>query len=47
MELVDGADLRQVLADGRLPQAEALTIVPALCEALQYAHDRGVVHRDI
>ena len=47
MELVDGADLRQMLADGRLPQAEALTIVPALCEALQYAHDRGVVHRDI
>ena len=47
MELVDGADLRQMLADGRLPQAEALAIVPALCEALQYAHDQGVVHRDI
>jgi len=47
MELVDGADLRQMLDEGRLPQAEALAIVPALCEALQYAHDQGVVHRDI
>ncbi len=47
MELVDGADLRQMLEEGRLPQAEALAIVPALCEALQYAHDQGVVHRDI
>ena len=47
MELVDGADLRQMLDEGRLPQEEALAIVPALCEALQYAHDRGVVHRDI
>ncbi len=47
MELVDGADLRQMLDEGRLPQKEALAIVPALCEALQYAHDRGVVHRDI
>jgi len=47
MELVDGADLRQMLEEGRLPQAEALAIVPALCGALQYAHDQGVVHRDI
>ncbi|MGB0330610.1 MAG: serine/threonine-protein kinase, partial [Planctomycetota bacterium] len=47
MELVDGADLRQMLEEGRLPEAEALAIVPALCEALQYAHDQGVVHRDI
>ncbi len=47
MELVDGANLREVMRTGRLAPAEALAIVPPLCEALQYAHDQGVVHRDI
>lgn len=47
MELVDGADLRQVLQQGKLRPEEALRIVPAVCDALQYAHRNGVVHRDI
>lgn len=47
MELVEGANLREVLAQGRLSPAEALEIIPQLCEALSYAHDEGVVHRDI
>jgi len=47
MEYVDGMNLRQLLAGGRLSPGEALAIVPPVCEALQYAHDRGVVHRDI
>jgi predicted Ser/Thr protein kinase len=47
MEYIDGANLRQVLAGGRLSPKEALAIVPQVCEALQYAHDQGVVHRDI
>jgi serine/threonine-protein kinase len=47
MEFVDGLNLRQLLAAGRLSPREALAIVPPLCDALQYAHDRGLIHRDI
>ena len=47
MEYVDGVDLRQLMAAGKLAPKEALAIVPHVCDALQYAHDRGIVHRDI
>jgi serine/threonine protein kinase len=47
MEYVDGVSLRQLLGSGRLSPKEALAIVPQICEALQFAHDRGIVHRDI
>jgi tRNA A-37 threonylcarbamoyl transferase component Bud32 len=47
MEYVDGANLRQVLRDGKLTPEQALRIVPQICDALQYAHEEGVVHRDI
>ena len=47
MQLVEGVTLRQAMASGSLAPAEALAIVPRICEALQYAHDQGVVHRDI
>ena len=47
MEYVDGINLRQMLRTGKLGPTQALEIVPAICDALQYAHDKGVVHRDI
>ena len=47
MEFVDGMNLRQLMAAGRLVPREALAIVPQICDALQYAHDAGIVHRDI
>ncbi|MBX3743717.1 MAG: serine/threonine protein kinase [Verrucomicrobiae bacterium] len=47
MEYVDGTNLRQLQQAGRLSPREALQIVPQICDALQYAHDEGVVHRDI
>jgi serine/threonine protein kinase len=47
MEFVDGVNLRQLQRSGRLGPREALQIVPQICDALQYAHDEGVVHRDI
>ena|GEM_PF-4487160 len=47
MEFVDGLSLRQLLNEGKLASQEALAIVPQICEALQYAHNAGIVHRDI
>jgi tRNA A-37 threonylcarbamoyl transferase component Bud32 len=46
-EFVDGVTLRQLMAMGELSPAEALRIAPQVCEALQYAHEHGVVHRDV
>ena len=47
MEFVDGLNLRQLLHAGRVSAREALAIVPQICDALQFAHDQGIVHRDI
>ena len=47
MEYVDGANLRQFLQSGPLDPRLALEVVPQICDALQYAHEEGVVHRDI
>ena len=47
MEFVDGLNLRELERIGRLSPREALKIVPQICEALQFAHDEGIVHRDI
>ena len=47
MEYVDGTSLREVMREGKLPPRQALSLVPQICDALQYAHDEGVVHRDI
>ena len=47
MEFVDGANLREIEQAGKLSPEQALTIVPQICEALQFAHNEGIVHRDI
>jgi tRNA A-37 threonylcarbamoyl transferase component Bud32 len=47
MEFVDGANLRQALRAGRFTPEQALAIVPPICDALQFAHEHGIVHRDI
>ncbi len=47
MEFVDGVSLRELLQTRKIAPEEALAIVPKICEALQFAHEQGVVHRDI
>jgi serine/threonine protein kinase len=47
MEYVDGANLRQLQSQRHFTPADALAIIPKICEALQYAHEEGLVHRDI
>lgn len=47
MEFVDGMNLRQWMQAGRVSVEQAATILAQVCDALQYAHDEGVVHRDI
>jgi hypothetical protein len=46
-KFIDGRDLRSQLRRGRPTRAEALAITTAVADALHYAHQRGVVHRDV
>jgi len=46
-ELVDGSTLAQLNRDGTLSDREIGEIAADLCEALDHAHERAVVHRDI
>ena len=47
MELLDGVNLGAQAATGRFSVPEAVGIVERVADALSFAHDRGVVHRDI
>ena len=47
MELVEGADLTEYIAQGRIPLSKALPIALQIAEALEAAHEKGIVHRDL
>jgi serine/threonine-protein kinase len=47
MELVPGEDLAERLRRGPLPVAEALEVARQIAEALEAAHEQGVIHRDL
>jgi serine/threonine-protein kinase len=46
MELVEGETLQERLKRGAIPIDEALPIAKQIAEALEAAHERGIVHRD-
>jgi Tol biopolymer transport system component len=47
MELVEGETLGERLARGPLPLEEATDLAKQIAEAIEYAHDQGVIHRDL
>ncbi len=47
MEYLEGTDVALVIGGEGVPLAEALDIVVQLCRALDFAHQKGVVHRDV
>jgi eukaryotic-like serine/threonine-protein kinase len=47
MELLEGETLATRVASGPLPPAEAARIAAAVADALDAAHQRGIVHRDV
>ena len=47
MGFVEGQSLAQKVADGPLPPREAAELIGEVAEAVQYAHERGVIHRDL
>ena len=47
MEFVEGSTLAELLADGRLPPDDARNIALQMADALEAAHEHGVIHRDL
>ncbi len=47
LELVEGEDLAQRLKRGTPPLEETLEVARQICDALEAAHERGVIHRDL
>lgn len=47
MEYVDGVNLRQAMRAKKFTPQQALAIIQQICEALQFAHDEGILHRDV
>jgi serine/threonine-protein kinase len=47
MELVDGPTLAERIAQGPIPSEDALRIARQIAEALEAAHEQGIIHRDL
>ena len=46
LELIEGPTLADRIAEGPIPLDEALTIARQIAEALEAAHEQGIIHRD-
>lgn len=47
MELVEGQSLTDLCDSGRLGLRDRLTLFTTVCDAIQHAHQKGVIHRDL
>ncbi|HEY7313043.1 MAG TPA: serine/threonine-protein kinase [Gemmataceae bacterium] len=48
MELVEGQTIREIVDKGKVyPEREAVEIILQIAQALQHAHRRGLIHRDV
>src|SRR6202161_4999790 len=47
MELVEGPTLAERIAEGPIPLEEALAIASQIADALEAAHDKAILHRDL
>ncbi len=47
MEHVEGRDLMEIIREGRVGETEALRLLPQICDALHFAHQNGIIHRDV
>jgi len=47
LALIEGPTLADLIAAGAMPPEEALHVAKQIIEAMEYAHDRGVIHRDL
>lgn len=47
MEFIEGTDLAEIMRTGGMSPQLAMLLLPQVCQALEYAHSRGIVHRDV